>query len=135
MERFYSVDDKLQFYYYGLHLRCCRSRHKMSRLRSQFGLRLNNRREEGHTSYAGISTCFYGNIFVQKWAGPFRTWCTPIVAHTGGADVLYGWLEGRFVARPHLCARYPSIFSRSTVDTTPSMQIISPIKASFVYSM
>ena len=77
MKRINSVDDKLQFNYYGLNLRCCCSRNKISRLRSQFGLRLNNRREEGHKSYGGISTCFCGNIFVQKWAGPFRTWCTP----------------------------------------------------------
>ena len=77
MKRIYPVDDKLQFYYYGLHLRCCRSRHKMSRLRSQFGVRLNNCRTEGQKAYVGISTCFYRNIFVHKWAGPFCTWCTP----------------------------------------------------------
>ena len=52
MERIYFVDNKLQFYYYCLHLRCCRSRQKMSRLRSQFGVRLNNCRTEwqNHTS-------------------------------------------------------------------------------------
>ena len=77
MERFYSVDNKLQFYYYGLNLRCCCSRHKISRLRSQFGVHLNNRRTEGQKAYVGISTCFYRNIFVHKWAGPFCTWCTP----------------------------------------------------------
>ena len=27
--------------------------------------------------YVGISRYFYYNIFGQKWAGPFSTWCTP----------------------------------------------------------